>query len=151
MTFTTLTFVVFLLLTFTSYWKLGKRSLQNIFLVVISYIFYGWWDYRFCFLLLASSSVDYWIGLYLARSDADRTRKFLLFSSLCINLGLLGFFKYWNFFSQSLVDTLSLVGWKLDYVALNVILPVGISFYTFQTLSYTIDIYQRQLQPTKTT
>lgn len=149
MTFTTLTFVVFLLLTFTSYWKLGKRSLQNIFLVVISYIFYGWWDYRFCFLLLASSSVDYWIGLYLARADSDRKRKLLLFSSLCINLGLLGFFKYWNFFSQSLVDSLSLVGWKLDYVALNVILPVGISFYTFQTLSYTIDIYRRQLQPTQ--
>ncbi len=149
MTFTTLSFVLLLVLTFSSYWGIRKRSPQNLLVLIVSYFFYGWWDYRFCFLLFASSLVDYFVGLRLASTDKSQIRKALLMLSLCSNLGLLGFFKYWNFFTESFASVLTTVGLQPNVFTLEVILPVGISFYTFQTLSYTIDIYRRQLQPTR--
>lgn len=149
MTFTTLTFVVFLVTVFTVYWLLQKRSLQNIFLVIVSYIFYGWWDYRFCAFLFASSVVDFTVSSRLGKTEDPRLRRLLLLTSLVFNLSVLGFFKYWNFFAQSLNRSLSAVGWHLDVVTLQVILPIGISFYTFQGLSYTIDVYRRQMLPVK--
>ena len=148
MTFTTLSFVLLLIVSFFLYWGIRKRSHQNFLVLLVSYFFYGWWDYRFCFLLFVSSLVDYLVGLTLANVENSRLRRLLLVTSLCSNLGLLGFFKYWNFFTDSLVSALTTLGWQVDFFTLQIILPVGISFYTFQTLSYTIDIYRRQLQPT---
>lgn len=148
MTFTTLSFIVLLFTTFFLYWKLNKRSQQNILLLTVSYFFYGWWDYRFCFLLFISSIIDYFIGITLFKTSWPQSRRALLIASLCFNLGLLGIFKYWNFFTDSLASSLAVLGWRVDFFTLQIILPVGISFYTFQTLSYTLDIYRRQLKPT---
>ncbi len=147
MSFTTLTFILFLFIVFTIYWRLNSRRIQNIFLVVVSYIFYGWWDYRFCILLFGSSLIDYCIGLALDKTEKTLLRRYLLIISLVFNLSLLGFFKYWNFFIDSFSSSLAILGWSLDTITVDVILPVGISFYTFQTLSYTVDIYRRQLRP----
>ncbi|WNZ43979.1 MBOAT family O-acyltransferase [Leptolyngbya boryana CZ1] len=128
---------------------LKARFLQNIFLVIVSYVFYGWWDYRFCAFLLASSIVDFLVGRGLGKTEKPLFRKGLLLISLTFNLSILGFFKYWNFFTSSLNSALSSVGWHVDIITLNVILPVGISFYTFQGLSYSIDVYHRKMIPVK--
>ena len=112
-------------------------------------MFYGWWSWRFLSLIMLSSFLDYTIGLKMHQSNEKIFRKRLLYASLAFNLGMLGVFKYFNFFSDSFVDFISLFGFQADAITLNVILPVGISFYTFQTLSYTIDIYKRKLEPTK--
>ena len=149
MSFSTLTFLVFLALVFGLYWGLRKRTAQNLLLVLASYFFYAWWDWRFCFLMLISATADYVIGLALERTDKVSVRRWLLGGSLFVNLGLLGFFKYFNFFAENLQVLASTLGFVLDPITLNVILPVGISFYTFQTLSYTIDIYRRKLKPTR--
>jgi alginate O-acetyltransferase complex protein AlgI len=114
-----------------------------------SYFFYGYWDWRFLGLLLLSTVVDYLIGLRMADTEDARSRKRLLCASLAVNLGVLAFFKYFNFFVGSAAVLLESVGFAANLPILSVILPVGISFYTFQTLSYTIDIYRRQLAPTK--
>jgi len=111
-------------------------------------VFYGWWDYRFLSLIFASTLVDYFVGLKMKNSSTDSTRKILLSVSLLFNLGLLCYFKYANFFIDSWVSSWSSVGVSFNISSLQVILPVGISFYTFQTLSYTIDIYRKQLNPT---
>ena len=116
-------------------------------LVIASYLFYGWWDYRFCALILVSSLVDYAIGNYLGKTQSFTKRNFALTLSLTSNLGLLGIFKYFGFFADNLRLMAEGLGWSVHPVTLNIILPVGISFYTFQTLSYTIDIYRKQLQP----
>jgi D-alanyl-lipoteichoic acid acyltransferase DltB (MBOAT superfamily) len=112
-------------------------------------VFYAWWDWRFLFLIIFSSFIDYIVGLKLYQTENKNNRKKLLFISLFFNLGLLFFFKYTNFFIESFVESFSLFGKTLNINTLNIILPVGISFYTFQTLSYTIDIYRNQLKPTK--
>jgi D-alanyl-lipoteichoic acid acyltransferase DltB (MBOAT superfamily) len=114
---------------------------------VASYFFYGWWDYRFLALIAFSTLVDYTIGLAINKSIIKSRRKMLLLVSLVVNLGLLGFFKYYNFFIDSWVDSFSSLGIEMHRSSLNIILPVGISFYTFQTLSYTIDIYRGKLKP----
>lgn len=118
-------------------------------LLVASYIFYSWWDWRFLFLIIFSSSIDYLIGLKIFHTQQQGKRQKWLVASLVANLGVLSLFKYFNFFSSSLQDILSLLGWQVDTITLNLILPIGISFYTFQTLSYTIDIYRGKLQPSK--
>ncbi len=112
-------------------------------------MFYGWWDWRFCFLIAFSSLVDFFIGMQLDKTDDDKKRKWLLITSLCTNLGLLFYFKYTNFFLETFVDAFSLFGTKFQVDRLDIILPVGISFYTFQTLSYTIDIFKKKMQSTK--
>ena len=151
MAFNSFEFALFLPIVFALYWGVfkNKLNLQNAFLVVVSYIFYGAWDWRFLGLIFFSSLVDFTIGKKMGDTENEDHRKYLLWISLAVNLGLLGVFKYYNFFADSLADLFGLFNVQLDYVTLNLILPAGISFYTFQTMSYTIDIYRRQLIPTK--
>ena len=151
MFFNSIEFAVFLVIAFFIYWScLSKRlKRQNLFVVIASYIFYGWWDWRFLFLILFSTLVDYSIGLGLSKRESPHFRKVLLLASLFVNLGLLGVFKYYDFFMENLVTAFSGLGITLHPSSLRIILPVGISFYTFQTLSYTIDVYRKRLDPTR--
>ena len=122
-------------------------KLQNTLIVLASYIFYGWWDWRFLSLIIFSTVVDYLVG---QKQELKRNnQKILLWTSILVNLGFLGFFKYYNFFLENFVDAFSLFGMQINANSLNIILPVGISFYTFQTLSYTIDVYKKKLKPTQ--
>ncbi|MEM6396017.1 MAG: MBOAT family O-acyltransferase [Bacteroidota bacterium] len=151
MIFTSLDFAVFLAVVFVLYWFVTQDNLrlQNLLIVVASYVFYGWWDERFLVLIAVSSFVDYGVGIQLGRTENERKRKLLLWLSLAVNLGILGFFKYYNFFLDNLQGVGSVLGMRLDWPTLNIILPVGISFYTLQTLSYTFDVYLRKLEPTR--
>src|SRR5262245_24521742 len=149
MTFTTFAYLLFLPIVFGIYWAVRERRAQNAVLVVASYFFYGWWDFRFCFLMLASSLVDYWITLRIDRTEDGTQRKRLLFVSLFANFGLLGFFKYFNFFSESVSAGLRAMGFYVDDFTLRIILPAGISFYTFQTMSYAIDVYRRKMSASR--
>ncbi|MBN2843101.1 MAG: MBOAT family protein [Sedimentisphaerales bacterium] len=151
MSFISIEFLVFLPIVFALYWSLADRSLrwQNLLVVVASYVFYGWWDWRFLSLIFISTIIDYSVGRFLAKEQQAGKRKLLLWVSILMNLGLLGFFKYCNFFIDSFVSAFSTLGFQVNPVSLNIILPVGISFYTFQTMSYTIDVYRRKLEPTK--
>lgn len=150
MLFNSLDFAVFLPLVFGIYWLLKNYHLkhQNTFLLLSSYVFYGWWDWRFLMLIAFSTIVDFTIGNQLFKAEKASTRKILLCLSLVVNLGLLGFFKYFNFFIDNVNQVFSFLGKPLEYRGLEIILPVGISFYTFQTLSYTLDIYHKKLKPT---
>jgi len=118
-------------------------------LLFASYVFYGWWDWRFLSLIIISSSIDFSVAIGLSKTEIERNRKLLLYTSIIINLGFLGIFKYYNFFLDNFLSAFSFFDHKLNPRALNIILPVGISFYTFQTLSYTIDVYKRKFQPTR--
>ena len=151
MLFNSIDFAIFLPVVFLLYWLVFNRSLraQNLLVVAVSYLFYGWWDWRFLSLLLFSSLVDYGVGLALVGETREGHRKRLLAVSLTTNLGLLGFFKYYNFFVDSFARSFSFFGHPIEPHTLNIILPVGISFYTFQTLSYAIDAYRRSLPPTR--
>jgi alginate O-acetyltransferase complex protein AlgI len=148
MVFNSLHFVWFFLAVYTIYRLLPHRG-QNWLLLIASYYFYAAWDWRFLGLLAASTIVDYSCGLLLARAEAPGKRRLLLWASLGFNLTLLGFFKYFNFFADSLHALLLTAGWRLDVVTLRVLLPVGISFYTFVTMSYVIDVYRREIAPTR--
>ena len=151
MLFNSLDFAVFLPIVFLLYWFVTNKNLklQNFLIVIASYIFYGWWDWRFLSLILFSTLVDYTIGWRLSSEENQTKRKILLWMSLLVNLGFLGFFKYYNFFLDNFVTAFSFFGHPINSQGLNIILPVGISFYTFQTLSYTIDVYRKKLIPTK--
>jgi alginate O-acetyltransferase complex protein AlgI len=151
MLFNSIEFAVFLPVVFLLYWYITNKNLkaQNGLLVLASYFFYGWWDWRFLSLIIFSSCVDYFIGLRFSKTNDKQKRKLLLLVSILVNLGFLGFFKYFNFFAESFADAYTLLGSHLEPTRLKIILPVGISFYTFQTLSYTIDIYNRKLKPTR--
>jgi len=151
MLFNSIEFFVFLPIVFGLYWLIGGKNIktQNLLVAMASYVFYGWWDWRFLSLILFSSLVDYSIGLALGKDQKQSKRKVLLWISICVNLGFLGFFKYYNFFLDSLIDSFTFFGSELSINTLNIVLPVGISFYTFQTLSYTIDVYNKKLEPTK--
>ncbi|MDF1673842.1 MAG: MBOAT family protein [Vicingaceae bacterium] len=150
MFFNSLDFAIFLPIVFTIYWLFKNHfKIQNLIVVIASYVFYGWWDWRFLSLILFSSLVDYFVGLSLSKQETKFKRKVLLWTSIVVNLGFLGFFKYYNFFLDNFVDAFSFFGYSIKTNSLNIILPVGISFYTFQTLSYTIDVYKRKLEPTK--
>ena len=140
-------FLVFFAIVAGIYWLLTQRQ-QNWMLLVASYIFYGWWDWRFLSLLLLSSLVDFSCGLLLASRKSSLIRKIVLAASIATNVGFLATFKYFDFFSNTLQRCLSTVGIDINLPVLNIILPVGISFYTFQTLSYTIDVYRRRLEAT---
>ncbi len=148
MLFNSFIFFIFLGLVLPIFYILPNKSSKNIFLLLSSYFFYGYWDWRFCLLLAFSTIIDFFIGKILFKTIDKKNRKLLLLISLFSNLGILGFFKYYNFFIDSFQNLSSNLGWSVDFLHLNIILPVGISFYTFQTLSYTIDIYRKQLQPT---
>ena len=151
MFFNSIEFAVFLPIVFILYWFVTviNLKLQNFLIVVSSYFFYGWWDWRFLFLILFSTIVDYSIGMVLKTENNQTKRKVLLWTSILVNLGFLGFFKYYNFFLENFVAAFSFLGNPINPQGLNIILPVGISFYTFQTLSYTIDVYKRNLTATK--
>ncbi|MBO3099906.1 MBOAT family O-acyltransferase [Gelidibacter pelagius] len=151
MLFNSLDFAVFLPIVFVLYWFVVNKELkyQNLLIVVASYVFYGWWDWRFLILILFSTLVDYAVGMALSKQQNYSNRKILLWISIIINLGFLGFFKYYNFFVDNFVQAFSFFGREIQPNTLNIILPVGISFYTFQTLSYTIDVYKRKLEPTR--
>jgi len=150
MLFSSFDFLIFLPIVFILYWPLAKKlKLQNLLILISSYVFYGWWDYRFLALILLSTVIDYTVGLQLTHASQPRKKLLLGFSIIC-NLGILGFFKYYNFFIESWRDVLMGMGYEIENSwTLSIILPVGISFYTFQTLSYTIDIYRGNLKPTK--
>ncbi len=151
MLFNSIDFAIFLPIVFILYWFVFNKNLkiQNALLLVASYVFYGFWDWRFLSLIFISSLVDYLVGLGLEQTSEKTKRKLLLYTSLLVNLGFLGFFKYFNFFVDSFVDLFAGIGIILQSRTLNIILPVGISFYTFQTLSYTIDIYFKKIKPTR--
>ena len=146
MSFDSIEFFAFLAIVYSLY-RLLQWRWQNILLLAASYYFYGAWDWRFLSLIGTSTLLDFWIGKRIYTSDSLQQKKRLLALSLIVNLGFLGFFKYFGFFTESLVSTLTAVGVQADWRTLNIVLPVGISFYTFQTLSYTIDIYKGKLKP----
>ena len=167
MLFNSFAFAVFLPLVFILYWIFFNRknaTLRNFFLLIASYFFYAWWDWRFLSLIIISSTMDYFLGLKLDSLNREesttsesggsleklqRQKKMWLLISVVTNIGFLGFFKYFGFFAESLSVLVSTFGITLSPVTLNIILPVGISFYTFQTLSYTIDIYYKKAESTK--
>ena len=152
MLFNSIEFLLFLPTIFILYWFVFNKNLkyQNSLILASSYVFYGWWDHRFLSLIFLSTIVDYVIGLNISNQSSKKKQKLLLWGSVLFNLSVLGFFKYYNFFVDSWVELFSSVGYEIKSVwTLNIILPVGISFYTFQTMSYTIDIYRKKLEPTK--
>ncbi len=155
MLFNSIDFAIFLPIVFILYWFIFKRNLQlqNILLLVASYIFYGWWNWKFLGLIAFSTVLDYIVGLTLnnpkIKTKSTIIRKSILYISISINLGLLGVFKYYDFFVENFVQAFSFFGTDIKINSLNIILPVGISFYTFQTMSYTIDVYRKKLEPTK--
>jgi alginate O-acetyltransferase complex protein AlgI len=148
MVFNSLHFVWFFVVVYAVYRVLGHRA-QNWLLLVASYYFYAAWDWRFMGLLAASTLVDYTSARLLDASESPRVRRALVTLSLGFNLTLLGFFKYFNFFADSLQALFVSAGWPLDFVTLRVLLPVGISFYTFVTMSYVIDVYRREVRATR--
>ena len=151
MLFNSIEFAIFLPIVFVLYWFVTNKNLklQNLLLLFASYFFYGWWDWRFLSLIVFSSTIDYIVGLKLSSTTNESKRKILLLTSIFINIGFLGFFKYFNFFSESFSQAFTLLGQPFEASRLNIILPIGISFYTFQTLSYSIDVYRRKMKPTK--
>jgi len=153
MFFNSIDFAIFLPIFFILYWFLTAKNLklQNLLIVVASYIFYGWWDYRFLALIVFSTLVDYIIGLLIWKDSkkGGKNKFYYLLTSIFVNVGFLGFFKYFNFFVDNFISAFSFFGHEFGSTSLSIILPVGISFYTFQTMSYTIDIYKGKLNPTK--
>ncbi|MDD3052093.1 MAG: MBOAT family protein [Candidatus Cloacimonetes bacterium] len=150
MLFNSIDFAIFLPIVFFLYWFVTNHNLrlQNSLIVIASYVFYGWWDWRFLSLIIFSTLVDYSVGIRLNSEQSEKRRKILLWTSILVNLGFLGFFKYFNFFQDNFISAFSFFGVKINAGSLNIILPVGISFYTFQTMSYTIDVYRKELEPT---
>ena len=151
MFFNSIDFAIFLPVVFFLYWFVTNRNLkfQNIFVVISSYVFYAFWDWRFLALILFSTCTDFFTGILLSREESESKRKFILCISIFVNLFFLGFFKYCNFFIENFASVFTFLGFKFDYRRLNIVLPVGISFYTFQTMSYTIDVYRRKIEHTK--
>ena len=152
MLFNSIEFFIFLPIVFCLYWFVFQKDhrVQNLLLIISSYVFYGWWDWRFLSLILLSTIVDYFVGQKIHESKDVKVKKSYLWISIIFNLGLLGFFKYFNFFIESWIDLFNALGYEHQSSwTLNIILPVGISFYTFQTMSYSLDIYFKKLKPTK--
>jgi len=156
MVFNSLQFVWFFLIVYAVYRALPAiasvrtaHRAQNWLLLIASYYFYAAWDYRFLALLAASTLVDYSCGLLLGRMTDQRRRRIVLWTSIGFNLTMLGFFKYFNFFADNLQSLFAAIGWQLDFVTVRILLPIGISFYTFVTMSYVIDVYRRQIEPTR--
>ncbi|MEP6804601.1 MAG: MBOAT family protein, partial [Flavobacterium sp.] len=148
MFFNSLAFAVFLPIVFFLYWFVFNKtkSTQNALLIIASYYFYSCWDWRFLFLLVFSTFLDYYTGIQIEKSKKERNRKFWFWLSIGINLGFLGMFKYYNFFANSFAELMQGFGLKTSPFLLNVVLPVGISFYTFHGLSYVIDIYYKRIK-----
>jgi D-alanyl-lipoteichoic acid acyltransferase DltB (MBOAT superfamily) len=148
MLFNSFVFFLFLAVVLPLFYLLPTKKSKNIFLLIASYFFYGYWDWRFCSLLVVSTFIDYFIGLQISKSENKKQRKRLLLISVFTNLGILFTFKYFNFFIDNLQEISDSFNYNLDFLHINLILPIGISFYTFQTLTYTVDIYNRKIKPT---
>ena len=149
MTFVSLTFLVFLPIVFLLYWALdGKLRWQNLFLLFASYVFYGWWDYRFLVLIMVTSLSSFLCGVFLDKYQAQARRKLVLLFNVLLNIGILACFKYFNFFVRSFASVMALFGFETYRPVLDVVLPVGISFYTFQSLSYVFDVYRCKMKAT---
>ena len=150
MTFQSLEYLIFLSIVFVLYWIVCRksRSFQNGLIVTSSMVFYGWWDWRFLGLLLITTFSTFFAGLWMARMEDNKKRRWILSGTIILNVGILFFFKYYNFFVQSLIDVLSVVGLQVGVSTLHILLPVGISFYTFTALSYSVDVYQRKEKST---
>ena len=151
MLFNSLSFAIFFPIVFIVYWALNKKNYkwQNLLLLVASYYFYSCWDWRFVFLLAFSTALDYYSGIKIHEAENKARKKFWLILSVGLNLGFLGFFKYYNFFIDSFAELLLSIGFQPHFTTLNIILPVGISFYTFHGLSYVFDIYNDKIKPTR--
>jgi alginate O-acetyltransferase complex protein AlgI len=151
MLFNSINFAIFLPIVFILYWFVTNKSLkfQNILLLASSYFFYACWDWRFLLLLIFSTLLDYFTGIKMSESKNQRTKKFWFWLSIGVNLGFLGVFKYYNFFIQSFTGAISNFGLHVNPWTLKIILPVGISFYTFHGLSYVIDIYKDRIKAEK--
>jgi len=151
MIFNSEAFAIFLPLIFLLYWFVFKKSLKNqsLLLLIGSYVFYGWWDWRFLFLLIFSTSLDYCLGIKMFQAKTEKIKKNWFLLCIILNLGFLGFFKYFNFFITSTTNLLNTIGFTVNPSLINIILPVGISFYTFHGLSYIIDIYNNRIEPEK--
>ena len=150
MLFNSLVFILYLPLVFVGYWFVFRKlRVQNMFMVFASYVFYGWWDWRFLLLLALTTLCSYVSGIAMADAGTCRQRKVFLWSNVVLNLGILALFKYYDFFTANLQALLAPVGVHLDFVTVNLVLPVGISFYTFQALGYSIDVYRRTVVPTR--
>lgn len=150
MTFQSLEYLLFLPVVFILYWTLcrGSKTLQNGLIVAASLVFYGWWDWRFLGLLLLTAFSTFFAGKWMGRTDDEKKRKWINIGAIVLNIGILFSFKYFNFFVQSFADAFSLFGAVMNVHTLKILLPVGISFYTFTALSYSIDVYQRKVEPT---
>lgn len=151
MTFQSLEYLIFLPVVFILYWTLCRRSktLQNGLIVAASLVFYGMWDWRFLGLLLLTAFSTFFTGRWMGKTDDEKKRKWTNIGAIVLNIGILFFFKYFNFFVQSFADAFSLFGAEMNVHTLKILLPVGISFYTFSALSYSIDVYQRKVEPTR--
>jgi D-alanyl-lipoteichoic acid acyltransferase DltB (MBOAT superfamily) len=149
MQFNSIDFAVFLPVVFILYWFAANKNLkiQNVFIVAASYAFYGWWDWRFLISIILITTATYSLGLELSRESNEARRKLYFYAGIFIVLGWLGFFKYYNFFQENFVAAFTFFGIEIKARSLNIILPVGLSFYTFKTLSYLIDVYKRTIDP----
>ena len=150
MLFNSFEFLIFLPIVFLLYWFVFKPlRWQNLFIVAVSYIFYGWWDWRFLILIAFTTLCSFASGIVLERLEGQRTKqKWVSAANITLNLLILCIFKYFNFFGENLAELFQLFGVGADWVTIDILLPVGISFYTFQALSYTIDVYQHKIKPT---
>ena len=151
MLFQSIEFLIFLPIVFLLYWFVFKRlKYQNLLVLVASYIFYGWWDWRFLILIAITSALSYLSGILIKKfDDSPKKTKWISVGNIILNLLILCVFKYFNFFVGSFVQLFNLFGMHLDWASASIILPVGISFYTFQALSYTIDVYRKKIKPTR--
>ncbi|WP_298150168.1 MBOAT family O-acyltransferase [Flavobacterium sp.] len=150
MLFNSINFAIFLPIVFCIYWILSKNlKAQNVLLLVSSYFFYSCWDYRFLFLLIFSTFLDYYTGIKMSEASTVKAKKFWFWLSISVNVGFLGVFKYYNFFAESFAEALANIGLHVNPASLDIVLPVGISFYTFHGLSYVIDIYKERIKPEK--
>ena len=151
MLYNTLEFASLYVLVFVLYWFVADKKIkaQNLLILIASYAFYAWWDWRFLSLILLSSFTDYFAGIKIEDAPSQKQKKVWLWISLVVNLGLLGVFKYYGFFVDSFIEMFRSFGYEMGDRTLNIILPVGISFYTFQTLSYTIDIHRGRIKPSR--
>lgn len=150
MLFNSIIFLFFYLpIAYFVFWKLKTKEGRYLWLTLGGYVFYGWWSFKFCFLMLFSTLVSYYAGLYLIRTDDPKKKKAAMIAAITVDLLLLGFFKYFNFLAENLNSISALIGWKAEIPLIHVVLPVGISFYTFHTMSYMIDAYRGVIRPTK--
>ena len=151
MSLTSFSFLLFFPIVFLLHYLVFSKNkdVQNVFIILSSCVFYGWWDWRFLGLVLLTAVSTYYSGVLMGRNQETKVRKRINITAIVLNLGILFCFKYFNFFVQSFVDLFHAVGINLSISTLRIVLPIGISFYTFSALSYTIDVYQKKIEPTK--